>query len=100
MVTLTVTHQLLNFFCVLVISEKAVLAVLLAVMQLHPLTVQRLVLANERREKNFQFLQKLKSPRTNLYCNGQPLLQIHRLMEKYKHKKQGRCHVPVIASCK
>ena len=43
------------------------LAVLLAVMQLHPLTVQRLVLANKRRrEKNFQFLQKLKSPRTKL----------------------------------
>ena len=101
MVTLTVTHQLLNFFCVLVISEKAVLVVLLAVMQLHPLTVQRLVLANERRrEKNFQFLQKLKSPRTNLYCNGQLLLQIHRLMGKYKHEKQGRCHIPVIASCK
>ena len=101
MVTLTVTHQLLNFFCVLVISEKAVLAVLLAVMQLHPLTVQRLVLANERRrEKNFQFLQKLKSARTNLYCNGQPLLQIHCLMGKYKHEKQGRCHVPVIASRK
>ena len=90
MVTLTVTHQLLNFFCVLVISEKAVLAVLLVVMQLHPLTVQRLVLANERRrKKNFQFLQKLKSPRTNLYCNGQPLLQIHRLRGKYKHEKQG-----------
>ena len=101
MVTLTVTHQLLNFFCVLVISEKAVLAVLLAVMQLHPLTVQRLVLANERRrEKNFQFLQKLKSPRTNLYCNGQPLLQIHLLRGKYKHEKQGRCHVQVIASRK
>ena len=90
MVTLTVTHQLLNFFCVLVISEKAVLAVLLVVMQLHPLTVQRLVLANERRrKKNFQFLQKLKSPRTNLYCNGQLLLQIHRLRGKYKHEKQG-----------
>ena len=101
MVTLTVTHQLLNFFCVLVISEKAVLAVLLAVMQLHPLTVQRLVLANERRrEKNFQFLQKFKSPRTNLYCDGQALLQIHRLRGKYKHEKQGRCHVPVIASRK
>ena len=90
MVTLTVTHQLLNFFCVLVISQKAVLVVLLAVMQLHPLTVQRLVLANERRrKKNFQFLQKLKSPRTNLYCNGQLLLQIHHLRGKYKHKKQG-----------
>ena len=101
MVTLTVTHQLLNFFCVLVISEKAVLAVLLAVMQLHPLTVQRLVLANERRrEKNFQFLQKLKSPRTNLYCNGQPLLQIRLLRPKYQHEKQGLCHVPVIASRK
>ena len=101
MVTLTVMHQLLNFFCVLVISEKAVLVVLLVVMQLHHLTVQRLVLANERRrEKNFQFLQKLKSPRTNLYCNGQLLLQIHRLMGKYKHEKQGRCHIPVIASRK
>ena len=102
MVTLTVTHQLLNFFCVLVISEKAVkLAVLLVVMQLHRLTVQRLVLANERRrEETFLFLQKLKSPRTNLYCNRQPLLQIHRLRGKYKHEKQGRCHVPVIASRK
>ena len=90
MLTLTVTDQLLNFFCVLVISEKAVLAVLLAVMQLHPSTVQRLVLANERRrEQNFQFLQKLKSPRTNLYCNRQLLLQIHLLRGKYKNEKQG-----------
>ena len=66
MVTLTVMHHLLNFFCVLVISEKVVLAVLLAVMQLHPLTIQRLVLANKRREKNFQFLQKLKFSKNKL----------------------------------